>query len=49
MLSNGITIRKNTDVTKIKVKNNEATGIITSIGEEIEADAVICNESSNCI
>ena len=28
---------------KLKLNNNEATGIITSIGEEIEADAVICN------
>tara|TARA_A100001015_G_scaffold197432_1_gene220146 strand:- start:1429 stop:2913 length:1485 start_codon:yes stop_codon:yes gene_type:complete len=43
MLNNGITIKKNTDVAKIKINNNRATGITTSTGEEIDADAVICN------
>ena len=43
MLNNGITIKKNTDVAKIKINNNRATGITTSTGEEIDADTVICN------
>ena len=43
MLNNGITIKKNTDVAKIKINNNRATGITTSTGEEIDADAIICN------
>ena len=43
MLNNGITIKKKTDVAKIKINNNRATGITTSTGEEIDADTVICN------
>ena len=43
MTDNGITIKKNTDISKIIVKNNKATGVITSNGNEIDADVVICN------
>jgi phytoene desaturase len=43
MTDNGITIKKNTDINKILVKNNRATGVITSNGDEIDADVVICN------
>ena len=43
MIENDITVKKNTDITKIKVKNNRATGVITSTGDEIDADVVICN------
>ena len=43
MTENGITIKKNTDISKILVKNNRATGVITSTGDEIDADVVICN------
>lgn len=43
MIENDITIKKNTDITKIKVKSNRATGVITSTGDEIDADVVICN------
>jgi phytoene desaturase len=43
MTDNGITIKKNTDISKILVKNNRATGVITSTGDEIDADVVICN------
>ena len=30
-------------ITKIKVKSNRATSVITSTGDEIDADVVICN------
>ena len=43
MIENDITVKKNTDITKIKVKSNRATGVITSTGDEIDADVVICN------
>jgi phytoene desaturase len=43
MTDNDITIKKNTDISKIIVKNNKATGVITSNGNEIDADVVICN------
>ena len=43
MIENHITVKKNTDITKIKVKSNRATGVITSTGDEIDADVVICN------
>jgi phytoene desaturase len=43
MTDNGITIKKNTDISKILVKNNRATGVITSTGDKIDADVVICN------
>ena len=43
MIKNNITIKKNTDIDKIIIQNNKATGVKTTTGEIINADAVICN------
>ena len=43
MIKNNITIKKNTDIDKIITQNNQATGVKTTTGEIINADAVICN------
>ncbi len=43
MLKEGIIIKKNTDIEKIVTNVNKVTKLRTTSGEEIEADAVICN------
>ncbi len=43
MLRQGIVIKKNTDIEKIITEGNKVTKLKTTMGEEINADAVICN------
>ncbi len=41
----GISILKNTEVTKINIKNGIITGILTKSGENIKSDIVVVNEN----
>ena len=46
MVRQDITIRYNTDVEQILLKNGRCTGVLTSSGEIINSDRIVCNADS---
>ncbi|MDC3311351.1 phytoene desaturase family protein [Alphaproteobacteria bacterium] len=49
MIRQGITIRYNTDIEQILVKNKQATGVRTTNGDVISANRVVCNADSPAV
>ena len=43
MIRQGISIRYNTDIEQILIQNGRSTGVLTSSGEVVSSDRIICN------
>ncbi len=49
MIRQNITIHYNTDIEQILVKNGRASGVLTSKGEIIHSDRIVCNADSPAV